>query len=151
MATDAGSKPVPMFAQAHLERRFTGQWQLDRRIDDRLNGRSGTFRGTAELLPRPGGLTYLEQGDLQIGNADPLKAGRTYLWRFQSAVIDVFFADGRFFHSFDPAQARMRAEHACDPDHYVVDYQFVSEGEWRQSWTVVGPRKNYRLENRFWR
>lgn len=131
---------------------FEGRWALTRRIDDAracAAGReSGRFEGEARFTAAAGGLAYVEEGTLTLGSSPPMAATRRYFWRAQGMtgrVIEVDFADGRFFHAFAMDQERPMAEHACDPDHYAVTYDFTGWPAWRAEWQVVGPRKDYRM------
>ena len=130
---------------------FAGRWALARRIDDRLAGRSGTFTGSATFTPDAEGLTYDETGSLTLGDAPPLTATRRYLWRQDGPRITVLFADGRAFHSFDPASTTAEAGHWCDPDTYHVTYDFAGWPDWTATWDVAGPRKDYRMVSRYCR
>ncbi|PKP74281.1 MAG: trigger factor [Alphaproteobacteria bacterium HGW-Alphaproteobacteria-6] len=127
---------------------FAGDWRLDRQIADR-RGPGGRFKGVARFIPAAGGLIYREEGLLRIGDAAPMRAVRGYLWRAEAGRIVVEHADGAAFHAFDPA--RPEAVHDCPPDRYHVAYDFSVWPDWRATWTVSGPAKDYRMVSRYCR
>ena len=127
---------------------FAGRWRLERRIADRRAGVEGRFDGAADLTPEGAGLTYAERGQLVLGAGAPMTAERRYRWtQGEGGRIAVAFADGRAFHSFDPAAGAAEAAHWCDPDDYRVRYDFSAWPLWRAVWQVRGPRKDYRMES----
>jgi hypothetical protein len=128
---------------------FAGRWQIARRIEDRRAGAEGRFDGEANLTATPGGLLYHERGSLTLGAAPPMTAERRYLWSAApGGRIAVAFDDGRPFHSFTPA-GHAKATHCCAPDSYAVAYDFTRWPDWRASWTVRGPRKDYRMDTAY--
>ncbi len=129
---------------------FEGVWHLSRIIHDHAVGRAGTLEGTARFEPDTHGLLYSEEGTLTFTDTQPLKAERRYLWRpGKDGTISVLFADGRPFHdfAFDAAEAR----HWCDPDTYLVTYNFGDWPRWRSLWRVEGPRKSYAMTSHYTR
>ncbi len=120
---------------------FAGHWQIDRVIDDRRAGQTGTLTGFAQFTREDRGLWYHETGLLTLGPAAPMAATRDYLWRQDGALIAVDYADGRPFHAFDPATPV--ACHLCLPDDYQVRYDFGLWPVWSAVWRVSGPRKDY--------
>jgi hypothetical protein len=130
--------------------RFAGMWKIDRQIDDKASAARGSFKGQARLWRSLDGLSYAEKGELRLGDAGPLVAERRYFWQIRLASrVDVYFEDGRFFHSFNPGQNSWRAEHICTPDRYQVTYEFISPSRWRTEWEVAGPRKLYRMSSTY--
>lgn len=129
---------IPVFGD------FAGLWHLRRQISEFRGGQSGRFEGTATFTPDAAGHTaYTEEGILRLGDGMPLRATRDYRWRFAAGRIAVDYADGRPFHSFDPAHPQ--AEHLCGPDLYHVTYDFARWPLWRALWVVRGPHKDYRM------
>jgi hypothetical protein len=127
-------------------RDFIGTWTLDRRIEDRLTGQDGHFRGTARFDDTGARLQYLERGLLTLGAAPPMQAERRYVWtEGQDGEIEVWFDDGRPFHSIDMSVVAPAASHDCAPDRYDVAYDFSDWPRWRATWTVFGPRKDYSM------
>jgi hypothetical protein len=129
---------------------FQGLWDIARDIEDVRAGRSGRFSGRAAFHPDAKGLAYREEGRLALDGAAPVTATRDYLWRDGGAgTIEVYFADGRFFHRFLADEPEPAAEHDCPPDRYRVRYDFRPWPRWTAAWAVAGPRKDYRLVSRF--
>jgi Family of unknown function (DUF6314) len=129
---------------------FEGDWLVERQIDDRRAGRSGRFVGRAAFTPAPGGLAYREEGTLTLRGEPGYVATRSYLWRDGGGdMIEVWFADGRFFHRFAGDEASPGAEHMCPPDRYLVQYDFARWPRWQAAWRVNGPRKDYAIVSRF--
>jgi hypothetical protein len=133
-----------------LRDHFQGVWHVSREIDDSHSAAKGQFTGHARLWQSLDGLAYHEEGVLILGESAPLKAERRYFWQLQTPLrIDVFFEDGRYFHSFNPNEKQWQAEHICTPDNYVVTYDFVDSSHWRSIWDVRGPKKSYRMVSNY--
>ncbi|PTV94855.1 hypothetical protein C8J27_106123 [Rhodobacter aestuarii] len=130
---------------------FEGSWQISRSIDDRFGGQKAAFEGTATLIPcQDGSWKWEESGYLTLGEDAPIKATRIYYWRPAPPQIEVFFEDGRPFHSFDPSGADTAA-HWCDPDDYRAQYEFKDWPQWQAIWRVKGPLKDYEMISRYTR
>ncbi|TCP61898.1 hypothetical protein EV663_10383 [Rhodovulum bhavnagarense] len=128
---------------------FAGRWAIERRIEDARAAQIVRFTGQAVLRPAAmGGLDYVESGVLAMPGQRPITARRRYLWRQAREAVEIFFDDGRFFHSINPGP-RPRARHVCPPDTYEVGYDFTSWPAWCVVWQVKGPRKDYRLRSAF--
>ena len=121
---------------------FQGLWRLDRVIRQ-ADGAEAVFAGSARFTPVAAGLAYDEAGQLVLSGQPPMQATRRYLWRAEGGRIAVDYADGKAFHDFDPQAAEAR--HFCDPDTYLVRYDFTGWPRWRAEWRVTGPRKDYLL------
>lgn len=123
-----------------------GMWRIDRPIVDAL-GPDAHFTGNIIIRQTEGTLdtlTLAESGYLKIGDQSPVPANRAYSWVFHSPTfVEAFFLDGRPFHNIDLATANPKALHECPPDTYRVAYDFRMPDEWRSTWTVTGPRKDY--------
>ena len=126
---------------------FRGHWFIKRDILDLDSEWLGRLEGHADFADLGGGaLHYREEGRLRFGGLEDVQASRDYRWQIHpSGRIDVSFADGRDFHSFDFAYGRAEASHFCDPDLYEVAYDFSRWPSWRAEWRVEGPRKDYRM------
>lgn len=125
-------------------RDFSGVWQLERTITDALNPHAGRFAGMATFAADDAGaLAYLETGTLHYGDAAPMVATRRYRWLFATTGVAVQFADGAPFHSFVPDGHAAGTDHPCGADFYQVRYDFTCWPQWRATWAVKGPRKNY--------
>lgn len=124
---------------------FEGAWHLERQIRHGA-GAQARFRGRAVWTPVADGLSYRETGVLQMPGQAPMQAERRYLWRDGLAV---YFDDGRFFHQV-PAEGGT-ARHWCDPDSYVVQYDFSDWPAFSTVWEVSGPKKAYVMTSRYQR
>lgn len=124
-----------------------GRWQVVRTIDDRRAGLLGRFTGETRWVADPDGLVQVEEGTLIYGNAAPMQATRRYLWREDPSGLQVFFDDGRPFHTVPSDGAE--AVHVCPPDTYRVRYMFEAPGHFATQWHVTGPRKDAILNTRF--
>jgi len=130
--------------------RFQGTWHLVREIEDFRSGKALPFDGTARFdATGPHTMLLSESGWLTTLQGGRVHAERSYVWRSGENRIDVFFDDGRPFHSFDPRQSDPSALHDCAPDRYEVTYQFADWPVWQMIWRVRGPRKDYRSVSRF--
>jgi len=126
---------------------FEGVWRLERRIEDTLAGESWHLTGHARFAPVEGGYDYVEMGTLCGPGGQVMQAERRYLWRAVDGGVDVFFADGGFFHHIPEAVAQPEAEHLCGADLYRVRYDFTGWPRWQAEWRVRGPRKDYLLHS----
>ena len=73
-----------------------------------------------------------------------MQSERRYRW---DADLNVYFDDGRFFHTVPPLGGQ--TDHWCDPDGYDVRYDFAQWPTWSAEWYVLGPRKNYRMLSQY--
>ncbi len=122
---------------------FEGRWTLTRQVFH-ANAPDARFEGEAVWTPDAAGLAYEETGRLIVNGHAPMSTSRRYNWR---AGLDVYYEDGRFFHSVPPLGGR--AQHWCDPDDYVVEYDFADWPQFSADWRVKGPRKDYRMLSRY--
>ncbi|MDA5093891.1 DUF6314 family protein [Aliiroseovarius sp. KMU-50] len=129
---------------------FEGRWLISRRIEDAKAGSSGSFDGVASFSPDgEGGFCYEEVGELRLpaGPNGPtaMQATRRYLWKADPDGVRVLFEDGRDFHRINLAQDTATGFHHCPPDDYEVSYNFSRWPNWRATWQVRGPRKDYMM------
>ena len=116
---------------------FEGDWNIARRMVH-ADGMRARFSGAGRWQPADGGVQYAETGQLEIAGQAPLEASQRYFWDHD---LNVWFADGRFFHKV-PGSGGV-ARHWCDPDQYVVRYRFGRRPRFETLWRVTGPRKDY--------
>ncbi len=129
---------------------FVGLWRIERRIDDHRAGQVLRFHGEAALSATAEGLEYLESGEMILPDGIRMPGTRRYFWTSGAdGTIEVAFADGRFFHAFDPTETTADARHWCDPDRYAVGYDFSAWPLWSTRWSVNGPRKDYLMKTEF--
>ncbi|MEM6758206.1 MAG: DUF6314 family protein [Pseudomonadota bacterium] len=125
---------------------FAGLWALSRVIAP-VGQPEAQFKGVAAWSPGPEGrFAYVESGVLRVPGQAEMRAERRYIW---DAELNVWFDDGRFFHTVPAAGGQ--AEHWCDPDWYRVEYRFAAWPEFEVTWTVSGPRKEYVSLSRYTR
>ena len=116
---------------------FAGLWDVERHIKAEGSA-DALFVGQAKWCPEGDGMRYREEGQLTIENQRPLHAEREYFW---TPDLNVFFADGRFFHQV--LTDGRESTHWCYPDTYTGLYDFARWPEFSVSWHVSGPRKAY--------
>lgn len=111
------------------------------------------FVGTATFADDDGGLRHQERGSLTWAGAAPTIATRELLWRATGSapVVEVFFADGRFFHGLDLSDGEDTPVHQCAPDHYLGSFVLQDRDRWRYTWRVSGPSKDLTLDTRLTR
>lgn len=123
---------------------FLGTWHITRQITH-AGAPEANFDGQGVWTPSPDGALYEERGTLTMPGAQPMQAERRYLWR----GLDVYFDDGRFFHTVPPMGGD--TDHWCDPDSYRVHYAFDQWPTFTASWQVTGPRKDYTMRSTYTR
>ncbi|WP_375263168.1 DUF6314 family protein [Palleronia sp.] len=129
---------------------FEGDWKLDRSILDRRGGPDSRFEGRAHFAPDGAVLHYRESGTLHMGDA-AFEAEQAHLWRMDGARFRISFFDGRPFHDFEAGIEQPDGRHDCDPDVYLVRYDFSAWPDWTAEWTVTGPRKDYVMTSHYTR
>jgi len=122
---------------------FLGRWEITRDIIP-ASGPRASFSGQAEWRAVPGGAAYCETGILRLEGAAPMTAERRYLW---GDDLSVRFEDGRAFHQVPAAGGE--ATHFCDPDTYLVTYDFAGWPAFAVRHDVRGPRKDYVMISRY--
>lgn len=122
---------------------FEGVWLFDRHVRHRA-GDAAQVTGQATFRPVAEGLFCREEGLMRVNGGPPLTAASNQVWR---AGLAVHFPDGRFFHRVPPRGGQ--ATHWCDPDSYVVEYDFAAWPDWATHWTVRGPCKDYTMTTRY--
>ncbi|WP_229231824.1 DUF6314 family protein [Sinomonas cyclohexanicum] len=131
---------------------LAGSWSVERTLLDRATGARGSFTGTVTFSPVPdagdGALAQREDGTMRWGSHEG-PAAREYVWRpgGTPGSMDVFFPDGRPFHTVDLTGASADGDHWCSPDDYRVHYEAVGPDELRYTWDVRGPAKDLLLES----
>ena len=123
---------------------FEGSWQISRQITDFRIVESGTLEGEVTFTPHAQGLLYTERGTLRFAGGAPMAAERSYIWSFTDTDVFVAYADGAPFHSFPMTGGPEATPHLCGEDMYRGTYSFVRFPDWKVTWSVKGPRKDYR-------
>jgi hypothetical protein len=130
---------------------FLGDWRITREITDFRLREGGRLEGLARFTPEGEGLRYHESGMLSFAGGAPIRAERSYLWHFTEIEVQVAYADGAPFHSFSRAGGHEATPHLCGEDLYRGTYSFVAFPAWEVTWSVEGPRKDYRSVTRYTR
>ena len=130
---------------------FLGEWRITREIIDFRMRESGRLEGLARFTPEGEGLRYFESGTLSFAGGTPIRAERGYLWHFTKSEVQVAYADGAPFHSFSRTGGPGATSHLCGEDMYRGTYVFSGFPEWQVTWSVNGPRKDYRSVTRYTR
>ena len=137
----AGRFPI-VDLKAYLE----GAWRICRRIDDQRRGERGTFDGEATFSREKATLRYHERGVLRLNDFEG-EGSRGYVYAFPAAAIaEVYFEDGRFFHTLDLTSGIWSAEHTCGEDLYRGEFVVVDADLWGAVWHVNGLRKKLILD-----
>ncbi|WP_416405152.1 DUF6314 family protein [Arthrobacter sp. LFS091] len=132
-----------------LQAYLAGSWHVERTLLDRASGTRGTFTGVVRYTENPdGGLDYREDGTMHW----PTHSGaafREYLLKPGTSPerMDVFFPDGRAFHTMSFTEQGHEDEHWCDPDDYRVSYSYEGPDSFSFAWDVRGPAKDLLLES----
>lgn len=142
-----GAAPVPApDALAFL----AGTWRVERELRD--GDRTGHFTGRAEFRPESDSnhaddWLHVEDGVMDWGEVSR-EAGRTLrMTPHADGTAEVFFADGRPFHTLDLRTGRWTAVHPCAADLYEGTFTVVSPDEWHLRWDVRGPAKDQLLDS----
>jgi hypothetical protein len=126
-----------------------GSWRVNRSIEDRQAGISGTFQGSALLVIPPEWQArgvwarYDETGTLEFGgHRGPATRTLGYMRRHDGTVA-VFFPDGRPYIDLDLRTGSCERDHPCRDDLYRLKFTVRSLDEFQEHWEVQGPAKNY--------
>lgn len=130
---------------------FVGRWQIQRQITDLRILESGTLEGEAIYTDVDGVLHYNERGTLRFAGGAPVLAERRYRWIFEENDVRVTHDDDTPFHSFARVGASEATPHLCGADMYNGTYAFARFPDWQVTWTVKGPRKDYRSVTQYTR
>lgn len=129
---------------------LAGRWRLSRIIRHRA-GQEARLEGQTRFAWKGRQLCQDETGLLTIGSGPALKATRRYVWRQRGGLLEVFFDDGRPFHTVPVGAIFHETVHLCAPDRYAVAYDFSDWPVWYSRWTVEGPRKDYVMDSTYTR
>jgi hypothetical protein len=125
----------------------SGQWAVRRDLLDRASGTRGTFSGVVRFDPLDDdGLALREEGTMRWPTFTG-PASRDYLLKTTDHrdALDVFFPDGRPFHTMSFTPKANLDQHWCDPDTYRVAYKYIDGNRFSYSWDVTGPQKDLLL------
>ena len=149
LASNVVTESIPMTQHPTKLADFAGDWNIDRRIEDRLAKRTAQLKGTALFAWSGTDLIYSEAGMLTLDDGPALSTQQEYLWQTDGSEVRVYFANRAPFHRFPLSVPIANASYWCDPDQYDVRYEFRNWPVWTVTWTVHGPRKDYISITRF--
>lgn len=124
-----------------------GRWAVQRDLLDRAEGTRGTFSGVVHFVPTDDdGLALREEGTMRWPSFTG-PASREYLLKNTARpdALDVFFPDGRPFHTMSFTPEANQDQHWCDPDTYRVAYAYGDADRFSYTWDVKGPKKDLLL------
>jgi Family of unknown function (DUF6314) len=141
--------PEEIFQVSDLKAFLEGEWDLERRLDDRRAGELGRFEGQAVFFADDELLLYREDGRLIMGDhSGPALQLYTYAFPEKGrAAVD--FRDGGRFHDLDLTTGQWTATHLCAPDRYDGAFAALGPDAWRVVWRVTGPRKDLILDSSY--
>ncbi|KAN0038644.1 hypothetical protein ACTA71_000828 [Dictyostelium dimigraforme] len=95
---------------------------------------------------------YQEEGLLKQPDNTTFNVSQRYIYRFRDDMITVYFDEKpeRLFHTlnFDNSSSAT-GHHLCGKDTYDAVYQLISPKEFRLIYSVLGPKKNYKITTTF--
>jgi len=127
-----------------------GSWAIEREIRPK-----GRFDGTASfVLTGKNTLTYTEEGELELADGRKMNGERAHTYVLHSNCIEILFADGpnsgeHFVDILFPSDPSANFPicsgdtHVCIKDTYKATFCFEHEDEFRVTYTVCGPEKDY--------
>lgn len=124
---------------------FEGTWLVRRRIIDALTGTVSQINGTASITR-----DRFEEDSLLRHGAGEFAARRVYELDWGERNLAIRFSDGRPFVTLAATNTQY-VEHRCGDDLYRGLFLFADCQRWNETWTVIGPRKNYRSFSRYLR
>lgn len=145
-AIDNGSSPA-LDTLTYL----IGSWQIDRTIDDRRAGVTGSFRGMALVAGGPGAgrpaagdqARYTETGTLRYGTHTGPAQRSLDVTRLAGGAVLLSFLDGRPYIELDLSTGVCERRHPCGEDTYDSVMVVRSPDELEERWLVRGPAKDY--------
>lgn len=136
---------------------FIGHWQLQKKA-----GEHDQWLGWAIFEPISSctnELLYTENGRLILSSGKTYNSQRSYIYQFNHTHANIFFAEDNLKKdlflklNFPSTQFNLPmqtfAEHTCKDDYYRAHFKLVSTNEFFIHYSVSGPRKDYRIENKY--
>lgn len=129
-----------------------GVWKVQREFKGSYRGE---FTGQATFEPQagePSAYEYAEQGELTDAEGKRFDARQRYRYRLTEGQVQVLKqedSDWIVMHSLDfemeDGIATAAHVHLCGQDNYATVYRIDFSGFWEISYTVNGPKKDYRI------
>jgi hypothetical protein len=152
-------------AVVEIFKNLEGMWQIQREI-----GGYGNMEGTASFQKirndsKSYYYYYKEEGVLYLLTGTQCRVYKEYTYSYKKGEISVHFWDNRrrqqgaLMHtlSFPDAQKKgcwplqAHGTHQCNQDTYKAYYMFTDNSNFRLSYNVWGPHKNYIIKTNFCR
>lgn len=145
-----------MNGSGNLDAFFRGHWHFTREVRLGDGTLSALAPGRAVFTSGDVGdvLEYHEEGRVRLLPAGTeLPFSRSYRYRFEDALLHVFFADGpdagSLYQSYDCPEGavilRLRALHHCGADVYAGQYELDSADRFCLRTSVQGPKKDFSI------
>ena len=122
-----------------------GSWSYEREFD---NGSSGSGFAYFERT-NSNKLEYSETGTLNLTTTTILKSKRKYYFIANKNKLEIYFFENpkTLFQRFELKSKGNtligNANHQCGSDHYASEYIFKSDGRFKITHEVRGPKKKY--------
>jgi hypothetical protein len=128
-----------------------GQWRLERAFTDQRSRTEGRFEGSVTIAGTPSGrgaefgprAHYEEVGTIRFGSYEGAASRSLELVRLESAVVMLYFTDGKPFVDLDLRSGTWRSTHPCGEDDYEILTDVRSTDELEERWRVRGPTEDY--------
>ena len=137
---------------------LSGIWELQRHL-----GEQGHMKGVASFQPcGEGVLHYQEKGKATFKHSQTFSSYREYAYVYNQGTIAVHFWDqkhkqpARLLHTLQFHSSKVDSQelvgtgtHGCADDLYHAHYLFMNPQQFRLTYQVQGPRKDYTLTSHF--
>ena len=134
-----------MNSRHSILKELIGSWSYEREFDNGSFGRGfACFERTNSNK-----LKYSETGTLNLTTAAVLKSKRKYYFIANKNKLEIYFFENpkTLFQSFELKSKGNtligKANHQCGSDHYASEYIFKSNGRFKITHEVRGPKKKY--------
>jgi len=134
-----------MNSRHSILKELIGSWSYEREFDNGSSGRGfACFERTNSNK-----LKYSETGTLNLTTAAVLKSKRKYYFIANKNKLEIYFFENpkTLFQSFELKSKGNtligKANHQCGSDHYASEYIFKSDGRFKITHEVRGPKKKY--------
>jgi len=89
-------------------------------------------------------MRHLKTGEVNDGTQE-------YFYKYEPSLEEwcKYFKDGRLFYKLDFFEKEASGAHMCQDDRYEARYLFDSNEKISLTYTVKGPKKDYRLETSY--
>lgn len=144
------------FTEEKVFRFLEGEWVVRRHFEGSCGG---AFSGKASFAPKADSVSsyqYTEQGELTDSEGKTFDAKQSYRYRLEDRTLQVLkreASDWIVMHEleFDLKDGIATAQHVhlCGEDHYATVYRVDFSGTFEITYSVSGPKKDYRIRSVF--